>query len=335
VTELRDGTQDTTPAATREQSRPAEATRRQPAETMSREEYADHMRQGPAAEIGDQRGQGSSQQTADDEWQHQGEHAQGMTREEYADYMRQGPAAGGDEPPSRSAPENTSQPATDGLVETNHQKEATDQAPAPETRETIPDENQEQANVSARTTNPDAGAAQDVQQTPANAGDDQPFPTPEEREHGRAAYQQWRSELSTGWGEGVNVVGEKPTKSPGDISGLPPTGEQLMKMESENAPTLEKLGNMFDRDFGDIHDAAENIANPIQMMLDHPPTGATTPVVGVDTRQYWTPTPVAHAAPDTTAMMDLGLALVVVGDRAARWFGHKLSERRREADASH
>jgi hypothetical protein len=61
---------------------------------MTREEYADYMRQYPAADAGEHDNPDTSlPASTGDEWWHLGEHAQGMTREEYADYMRRGPAA--------------------------------------------------------------------------------------------------------------------------------------------------------------------------------------------------------------------------------------------------
>lgn len=66
---------------------------------MPREQYADHMHQGPAAGADDHQpdeshdadaaGDAGHQPTLDDP----AAHAQGMSRSEYADYMRQGPAA--------------------------------------------------------------------------------------------------------------------------------------------------------------------------------------------------------------------------------------------------
>jgi hypothetical protein len=56
VTELREdtGPDDGVPAAARERPRPAETAERSRAETMTREEYADHIRHGPAADRDDQ-----------------------------------------------------------------------------------------------------------------------------------------------------------------------------------------------------------------------------------------------------------------------------------------
>jgi hypothetical protein len=74
-----------------------------PAEPMSREEYGDYMRQGPAADGGDTNGEDGTEYTGepgdgyDSFWTDPAEQAQGMAREEYADFMRHGLAAGADE----------------------------------------------------------------------------------------------------------------------------------------------------------------------------------------------------------------------------------------------
>jgi hypothetical protein len=85
--------------ASQTRSAGTEFTDAAPAEPMSREEYADYMRQGPAAGIDDHDpGEGydtdatsgvGHQPDLDDP----AEHAQDMSRSEYADYLRQGPAA--------------------------------------------------------------------------------------------------------------------------------------------------------------------------------------------------------------------------------------------------
>jgi hypothetical protein len=70
-----------------------------PAEPMSREEYADHMHQGPAAGTDAHNpGEGYDADATGDVGQQPdpdnlAEHSQGMSRSEYADYLRQVPAA--------------------------------------------------------------------------------------------------------------------------------------------------------------------------------------------------------------------------------------------------
>jgi hypothetical protein len=54
--------------------------------------------------------------------------------------------------------------------------------------------------------------------------------------------------------DGENVVGEKPDKSPGDTSDLPPTGEQLISMESDKASRAERMRQEGYREAGDVLD---------------------------------------------------------------------------------
>jgi hypothetical protein len=150
------------------------------------------------------------------------EQAQGMTRGEYADYVRQGPAAGeggsgsadagdhrdltGDGPPAEPLIRN------DGVI------------PAP--RETVTGE-------SARSADPRASAGQAAGELLIHAGD--------------------------GTGIPIRVVQLPPEgRTLGDDTatgiGLKPTGEQLLRMESEDSPQ-----NRMDNYFRDLFERADDI----------------------------------------------------------------------------
>jgi hypothetical protein len=103
VNELREDSQprENVPEAAREQPRPAETAPqdRPRAETTTRQEYADHMQQFPAANLHGEypaHGIGGQDESVDAPWR-LGERSQGMTREEYADHMRQLTAVGSDD----------------------------------------------------------------------------------------------------------------------------------------------------------------------------------------------------------------------------------------------
>jgi hypothetical protein len=132
------------------------------------------------------------------------------------------------------------------------------------------------------------------------------------------------------------VVGDKPDKSPGDISDLPPAGEGLLEPDDKNATRAEKLRNLFDRDFGDVDDAVTNTATSVQQVLDQPPP-AGHPGVQVDTHPQWVPESTPIATPDVASMAELGLVLAVVADRTIDYVRHKVAEMRGrdKADASH
>jgi hypothetical protein len=104
-----------------------------PAEPMSRQQYADHMRQGPAAGADSQArrgddhdvavsGQGGDARREPREADPAGQ-AQGMSRGEYADYMRRGAAAGSDDPgpAGRSDNDPGNEPGGDGNGEAESQ----------------------------------------------------------------------------------------------------------------------------------------------------------------------------------------------------------------------
>jgi hypothetical protein len=123
------------------------------------------------------------------------------------------------------------------------------------------------------------------------------------------------------------VVGDKPRMSPGDISDLPPTGEELVEPDDENATRAEKFGNLFNRDFDDVDDAVKNTATSVQQVLDRPPP-AGHPSVVVDTQPQWAPESSANATPDIGNIAELGLVLGVLGNRTFDYVRHKVAEMR-------
>jgi len=170
-------------------------------------------------------------------------------------------------------------------------------------------------------------------------GSDGAFPDVADKAQGRALYQDYVKEFQasqgeSGWREGVNVVGERPSKSPGDISDLPPSGEKLLDLENPDASRMEKVRSMFDRDFEGVHDAADKIVTAVRIVLDKPPP-IGPPIVAVDTRPAWVAQGVAHATPDAGSVVELGLVLGVVGSHAVNWSRHKVAEMRGKTDASH
>jgi len=107
-----------------------------PAEPMSREEYANYMHQGPAADLGEdsggEDGTGYSGESGDGDysWTDPAVQDQGMTRSEYAAYMQQGPAAGGDDHDTfddDDDPAGTGQPAGTGYEPRDDDPAAQDQ----------------------------------------------------------------------------------------------------------------------------------------------------------------------------------------------------------------
>jgi hypothetical protein len=122
------------------------------------------------------------------------------------------------------------------------------------------------------------------------------------------------------------VVGEKPDRSPGDTSDLPPSGEQLLSMESEKLSRSEKLRNEFYKEFGDVTDAVSKEADTVQQVLERPaPTGH--PEVPVRVQPQAGPEAAQHATPDAGTVAEMGLVLLVMGIQTGQWVRHRLAER--------
>jgi hypothetical protein len=165
------------------------------------------------------------------------------------------------------------------------------------------------------------------------------WPSAEDRARLHETYLDWRNEIAeprqgTGWEQGVSVVGDKPDKSPGDRSGLPPTGEELIHLESDDASRLERLGNKIYEEFDDIADVAEKVSNRAQELFDlRPPAGH--PEVRVPTQPYVTPTAEQHETADAGNIAQLGLVLGVIGFRTYQSVRRKLGERKGGSHGGH
>jgi hypothetical protein len=181
-----------------------------------------------------------------------------------------------------------------------------------------------------------APARREAAAAPSPTGQDRgdTWPPPQaDRDRARALYaEDFGGKNTTGDANaardhGINVVGDKPVKSPGDTSDLPPTGEELVEPDDENATRAEKVRNWFNKDFGDIDDSVKNMVTPAQQLLDQPPpTGH--PGVSVDTQPRWAPESAPNATPDIGNIAELGLVLAVLGDRTFDYVRHKVAEMR-------
>ena len=153
------------------------------------------------------------------------------------------------------------------------------------------------------------------------------WPPPQaDRDRWHAMYQEFLQDATAGRDQGVNVVGDKPDRSPGDTSDLPPTGEQLVNMEKEGASRFDKFRNELNKDFGDISDVVKQKAETAQQLLERPPP-IGHPEVAVPAGPQIRPETPAHAIPDVGTVADIGLVLGVVGIQTGRWIRHKLAER--------
>ncbi len=70
------------------------------------------------------------------------------------------------------------------------------------------------------------------------------------------------------------MTGDKPDKSPGDISDLPPKGEELLEMDSDKLSRFQKFRKETYEEIGDIIDASEQDGGTIKDLFDRPPIGS-------------------------------------------------------------
>lgn len=135
--------------------------------------------------------------------------------------------------------------------------------------------------------------------------------------------------------QGTNEVGSKPEQSPGDISGLPPAGDELIEMESSKKSRFDELFREAEKEenLDGLHDAVEESAGTVQRWLSaRPPEGhaeQSTPAH----HPYLTPWAPEHGvegADMAGAVLMTGLLTV----HAARWIDDKLRHRRGDDDDS-
>ena len=124
--------------------------------------------------------------------------------------------------------------------------------------------------------------------------------------------------------QGENVVGEKPDRSPGDTSDLPPTGDQLVDTAGDNAPTVERFRRELHRQSGDVADGLGKYTNLAHGVFSRPPAGsyevtpARTPYVSE-----------THYGTDVGSIATAAFVVGVLIDRAARWLARHWSQHRK------
>jgi hypothetical protein len=237
------------------------------AEPLTRGEYADQVRQQRSAREHDgtaDRDQSQDQshdQAASGNSQEQEDFPEPRTRQEVADEARN---------PDAAVP-HRDQGADVGLDADHPRKE---QLPEPRTRQEVAEE--------ARSgTAPLTHAGEAAPQHEQDTGE---WPSPEERAQLHETYLDWRNKIATGPDHGTaedqrtNLVGNKPDKSPGDRRDLPPTGEELIDMESDSASRFDRLRGHVYKEADDITDVAEKAGNRALQLFDHPPTETHTEV---------------------------------------------------------
>jgi hypothetical protein len=134
---------------------------------------------------------------------------------------------------------------------------------------------------------------------------------------------------------GTPVVGPRPERSPSDLEGRPPSGQELLEEseEDEDASLTDKFRRKFGREVSDVADSGKQIGKSIHDVLSRPaPSGHTEqPPKG----PVFNPIVPGHIAPDAGSIVELGVVGAVIVDRAADWLRRKLAKRKGDANARH
>lgn len=150
---------------------------------------------------------------------------------------------------------------------------------------------------------------------------------PEPVRHGIADVPQMRD-------LGHNAVGEKETRSPGDTSDLPPTGEELVETADRGKSRLERLKNEAFQEFKDVLDATKDETQTILDVMSRPaPAGHAE--VPVRDGPVAAPAEGQHPTPSPDAVVQMAFVGGVIAIQAGHWAGHKVHELMRRQDADH
>ena len=173
---------------------------------------------------------------------------------------------------------------------------------------------------------PDAARPQSATATTPGKRDQGDGWTQADRDRVRALYAEdfGPKPATAGRDRGVNVVGDKPVRSPGDASDLPPSGEELVETADEDDSRTEKFRNRLFKSIEDIDDTINDAAPVVQsVLLQPPPTGS--PGVIADTHAHWMPESPPNATPSVGGIAELTLVASVLVDRAIHRARHKVA----------
>jgi hypothetical protein len=156
----------------------------------------------------------------------------------------------------------------------------------------------------------------------------------------RQLYREYLADMTStdrqsGRDQGMNTVGPKPDQSPGEISGLPPSGDELAEMESSKKSRFSDLFREAEKEenLDGLHDAAEEYASTVQRWLSaRPPEGHAQQSVPAH-HPYITPWVPEHGIEGADAVSAVMVAGILTA-HMARWIDDKLTHRRGGHDDS-
>jgi hypothetical protein len=156
------------------------------------------------------------------------------------------------------------------------------------------------------------------------------------RLYGEYLADMTRTGRGNGRDQGTNTVGSTPDRSPGDVSGLPPAGDELMEMESGKGSRFDELVREAEKEenLDDLQDALEENANTIQKWLSaRPPPGhAEQPVPTHHPHVIpWVPEHGIDGGSAASAVLAAGILTI----HMAHWIDGKLRHGKDDHDVSH
>jgi hypothetical protein len=183
---------------------------------------------------------------------------------------------------------------------------------------------------------------QDAREVAVPSGErEDSWPPPQaDRDRARKLYSEYLADVADAdrqshRDQGTNEVGSKPSQSPGDISDLPPPGDELIEMESSKKSRFAELFQEAEKEenLDGLHDAVTESTSTVQRWLSaRPPEGHA---------EQSTPT---HHPYLTSGVPDHGIeggdmagAVLMTGVltvHAARWIDDKLRHREGDDDDS-
>jgi hypothetical protein len=273
---------DTSSVATETRPAPAELDDTARTEPMSRDDYADSMREGPPAETLDGT---DDPDTYDSAPADPDADVQEISRDEYTDQMRQGPSAETEDHGEEPEPAGDRSDERETVGETDAARGDPDTDAQGMTRDDYADLIRQGPSAETDEVSGDDGARTGETD---HLDDSEPLEPPAP---GQSAEEQSRNDPGQDFVKGedpyaqVSVVQLEPAdRTLGDTTptgiGLKPTGDQLMRMEGDGQSALERIRrNIYDR-ADDINDSGDEYGDDLGKLFQRPPTESHTEVAG-------------------------------------------------------
>lgn len=174
---------------------------------------------------------------------------------------------------------------------------------------------------------------------PGEPADSWPPPRADQ-DRARQLYREYLADMASpgprgGRDRGVNEAGPRPDQSPGEISGLPPPGDELTEMESSRKSRFSELCREAEKEenLDGLHDAVQEYTSTVQRWLSARPPGGHAEQPAPTHHPYITPWAPEHGMEAGDAA---GAVLVagILTAHMARWIDDRLRHREGDHDDS-